>query len=152
MSVVLLVLVLIQYLLGSFIRHQGIGLHEHLGLGLLVLVAIAVNAGMAWRSGQRAIWKSASWLVVIAAVQVGLGLMSWILRYGLPQMGYVAVADSIQQVLVRTVHMVWGTVTLMAVVVNVLKIYRAAALPAGGATPAIQDHVAAVPAARGGQG
>lgn len=116
----------LQYVLGSLIRHQGTGLHEHLGLGILVLMVVFVNACVAWRSDNSWIRRSAAALLLVSLGQVGLGLSTWVLKFGLAQMGYVAVMDSLQQVLVRTAHMVWGVITLMTAVVYLVKVFRVA--------------------------
>ncbi|SFH79545.1 COX15/CtaA family protein [Planctomicrobium piriforme] len=130
LSVAIVILVLMQYILGSLVRHQGTSLHEHLGLGLLVMLVIAANAVAAARLGPGWLRRSAFTLLGITVLQVAFGLLTWVVKFGLPAVGYVAIADSTQQLLVRTVHMVWGTVTLLAAVVNMLKVYRVAAVSA----------------------
>ncbi len=119
-------LLLAQYVYGGLVRHLGTGLHEHLGLGFLVFIAICVNAYRAEKVGHRWLRNSARMLVVLALLQVLFGLKTWALKYGFPQAGYVAVVDSIQAVSLRTLHMVWGVMLLMTAVVNVLKVYRVA--------------------------
>ncbi|HWL06941.1 MAG TPA: COX15/CtaA family protein [Planctomicrobium sp.] len=125
-STACVILVMLQYLYGSLVRHQGRGLHEHLGLGFVVLIIITINAVIAWRQPHPWIKRSGLLLLLIASMQVVFGLKTWILKFGFPTMGYVAVADSIQAVSIRTLHMVWGAVMLMAAVVHVLKVYRVA--------------------------
>jgi len=121
-----ILLVLTQYVYGSLIRHQGTGLHEHLGLGFLVLIAVIGNTVVSYR--QPILWlrRSSLVLVLLTFTQVLFGLKTWVLKFGFPHMGYVAVADSIQAVSLRTLHMVWGACLLMAAVVHVLKVYRIA--------------------------
>ena len=63
-------------------------------------------------------------------LQVLLGLGSWVVKYG--HGSYVAVADSIEHVSVRTVHAVAGIVTFMVSVVyaaRVLRVYSVARPP-----------------------
>lgn len=135
-SIVCVVLILVQYLYGSLIRHQGTGLHEHLGLGFVALIAIIVNTVIAFRQKSPWLRRSAVVLLLVALTQVLFGLKTWVLKYGFPAMGYVAVADSIQAVSLRTLHMVWGAVILMVAVVNVLKVYRLAAVSSESASAA----------------
>ncbi|WP_437202668.1 COX15/CtaA family protein [Planctomicrobium sp. SH664] len=128
MAVAVVAVLSLQYVLGSFIRHRGSALHEHLGLGILALVLISVNLFVAWsRSGKWLKWSS-TLLFVATLGQIGLGLSAWVAKYGFARLGYVAVADSIQQVSLRTTHMVWGTLVMMAAVVHLVKVFRVAGL------------------------
>jgi cytochrome c oxidase assembly protein subunit 15 len=133
MSTAIIAVLMMQYLLGSHIRHLGTGLHEHLALGIVALALIGMNAIFAARSGQPWLRRSGWTLFAAGFSQVLLGLATWVAKYGLASMGYVAVVDSIQQVIIRTAHMVLGTIVLMAAVVNLLKVFRVASLGQGGA-------------------
>jgi cytochrome c oxidase assembly protein subunit 15 len=128
----------LQYLLGSLIRHRGSGLHEHLGLGLLALLLIFANAIVAVRA--RVPWVRTSALLLLGAAlgQVALGIGTWVAKYGFAHSGYVAVADSLEQVTFRTAHMVWGVITLMTAAVHACKVFRAAALAPVPSAPAIE--------------
>lgn len=128
----------LQYILGSLIRHQGTGLHEHLGLGLAALCLIAANAFIAWRTENRWLRNSALLLLCTALAQVSLGLSTWVVKYGLPSLGYVAIADSVPQVALRTAHMVLGVITLMAAVVQVVKVLRTSANSPEAVSPQIE--------------
>lgn len=123
-AVAVLAILIIQYVFGSLIRHQGTGLHEHLGLGILSLVMIVINAIISRGSESRWVRRAALALLLVATGQVCLGLGTWVVKFGLAHIGYVAVADSVQQVLLRTAHMVWGVVTLMTAVVYTVKVFR----------------------------
>jgi len=126
MSIVVVGLLVIQYAFGSLIRHQGTGLHEHLGLGIVSLIVIGVNTLVSRSTESRWLRRSALILFVVALGQVGLGLGTWVVKFGLAQIGYVAVADSVKQVSFRTAHMVWGVMTMMTSVVYTIKVFRVA--------------------------
>jgi len=138
MAIILLTTLVVQYVFGSLIRHQGRGLHEHLGLGILSLVIVIVNFIVARSAESRWVRRAALLLLLIAFGQVGLGLGTWVVKFGLAQVGYVAVANSLQQVLLRTAHMVWGVVTLMTAVVYLVKVFRVAAVSPRSAEPVLE--------------
>jgi len=117
-------LLAIQYLLGGLIRHKGTGLHEHLGIGILALLLVIANAVAAHRSGIRWIRRSAWMLLALVLVQVTLGGAAWVTKYGFERTGYVAVADSIQQIGFRTAHTVVGIVVFMTSVVHAARVLR----------------------------
>lgn len=127
-AVGLVVVLLLQYVLGGLIRHRGSGLHEHLGLGLLLPLLSIVNYWTTRRAGVK--WLSRSALTVLLAMssQALLGLATFVLKYGFRHTGYVAVADSIAQVSARTTHMVLGVIVVMATVTHALKVLRVAAV------------------------
>jgi heme a synthase len=140
MAMATLALLAVQYLLGGLIRHKGTGLHEHLGIGILALLAVIINAAVAQRSGVR--WlKASGWtLLAIVLLQVALGGAAWVTKFGFGATGYVAVADSIQQIAFRTAHTVVGIVVFMAAVVHVARMFRIASAgrhrsAAGASTP-----------------
>lgn len=124
LAVAIVVVLALQYLLGSFIRHRGSALHEHLGLGLAAGVLIIGNALIGIRRSEKWLRRSSALLCLAVVGQIMLGLAAWVAKYGLASMGYVAVADSILQVTLRTSHMVWGTVVIMAAVVHCIKVFH----------------------------
>lgn len=113
-----------QYFLGGLIRHHGTGLHEHLAMGGVSLVLLLVNAWLAWGSGVHWIRRGGVWLAVVVAVQVLLGLAAWVLKFGHAATGYVAVADSIEQVIVRTAHTLVGILTFMVSIIYTTRVFR----------------------------
>lgn len=121
------VLLGLQYILGGLIRHHGTGLHEHLGLGLLALGFMFVSATISSSSNSEWIRSSAWKLLMVTVVQVALGAGAWVSKFGFAQLGYVATADSILQVALRTSHTVWGIVLFMTAVVHALKVFRVSA-------------------------
>jgi cytochrome c oxidase assembly protein subunit 15 len=148
----LVLLTVAQYVLGSFIRHQGTGLHEHYGLGLTVLVLAFSNLVPAMATGIPWV-KRAAWLVLaVTLTQVALGLISWGVKYGIPSWGYVATSGSVLQVLMRTAHMVWGTITIMAISTYGLKVFRVASLAPRPLEPVIELRSTATVRSQGGAG
>ncbi len=121
-----------QYLLGGLIRHRGTGLHEHLGLGILTLLIVVANAIVASRSGIPWLQWSGGMLLAIVLLQVSLGGAAWVTKFGFGTTGYVAVADSIQQIFFRTAHTVVGIVVFMTSVVHLVRTQRVAWLARDG--------------------
>jgi cytochrome c oxidase assembly protein subunit 15 len=115
-----------QYVLGGLIRHQGLGLYEHLTVGLVSLVLIVINAVVAHYTRIAWLQRSGRWLLAVALIQVGLGAGAWATRYGIATFGYVAVAESITQVLFRTAHTVVGMALVASAVVHALRVLRIA--------------------------
>jgi cytochrome c oxidase assembly protein subunit 15 len=128
LAVVTLALITVQYLLGGAIRHHHTGLHEHLGLGILSAVAAIANAVVAWRTGVRWIRASANGLLAAVLFQVVLGAGTWVHKWGFAPTGYVATADSIGAVAMRSVHMVFGVLVFASAVVHTVRVLRVASL------------------------
>lgn len=124
MALATVVLLAGQYLLGGLIRHQGTGLHEHLGIGILALLVVIINAVVAQRSGVGWLRTSGWMLLGIVLLQVSLGGAAWVTKFGFGATGYVAVADSIQQIAFRTAHTVVGIVVFMMAVVHAVRVLR----------------------------
>ncbi|MCA9025628.1 MAG: COX15/CtaA family protein [Planctomycetaceae bacterium] len=135
MAVVTLIALATQYLLGGLIRHRGTGLYEHLGLGIVTLLIVITNAVVASRS--RVVWLQRSgWLLLaIVLLQVSLGGAAWVTKFGFGMAGYVAVADSIQQIVFRTAHTVVGILVFMTAVVHVARTQRVVWVTSGGFVP-----------------
>lgn len=113
-----------QYLLGGLIRHGGQGLYEHLTVGLAAFAFIVLNTVAAHRSGVKWIRRSGWLLLGVTLLQVVLGASAWVHKYGFAPTGYVAVADSIGQVVARTAHTVVGILVLMTAVVHATRVLR----------------------------
>ncbi len=118
------VLLTLQYLLGGLIRHHGTGLHEHLVLGLLVTLVVVINTFVADSSPSAWVGRSGWLLLGCVLLQVLLGGAAWVTRFGYGPAGYVAVADSIQQIVFRTAHTVLGIVVYMTAVVHLMRVLR----------------------------
>ena len=113
-----------QYFLGGLIRHHGTGLHEHLAMGFVALALLLANAWLALTSGVAWIKRGGGMLAAVTVMQVLLGLAAWVLKFGHASTGYVAVADSIEQVSVRTGHTLVGILTFMLSVVYAARVFR----------------------------
>lgn len=140
----------IQYILGGLIRHKGTGLHEHLGLGILALLIVTTNAIVAHRSGIVWLRRSAWLLLAIVLVQVALGGAAWITKFGFGTTGYVAVADSIQQIVFRTAHTVVGILVFMTAVVHAARVLRVSYVTRDRRAPATRPTFTASLTAAGG--
>lgn len=123
-ALVTVLLLAVQYLLGGLIRHHGTGLHEHLGMGVIVYLMVWANAIATQRSSQPWLSRSGWLLVVLTTAQILLGIGAWFFKFGFAPLGVVAVAESMQQLLLRTVHTVFGILVFMTAVVNVVRVYR----------------------------
>ena len=117
-----------QYLLGGFLRHLGSGLHEHLGFAVVVLLFVIMTAVAARRSGIAWLKRVAYFLLCLVLIQAALGGASWITKYGLTSIGYVAVQHSVAQIVVRTAHTVVGMLVFMTSVIYTLQVFRLDAL------------------------
>ena len=124
MAVAVIVALLLQYTLGGLIRHRGTGLHEHVGLGVLLFVSLLVNALVCLRSDVTWLRRSGVVLFGIAMVQVALGVGAWVYRFGFAPTGFVATADSITQVTFRTAHTVVGILLFMWAATHLLRVMR----------------------------
>jgi len=137
LAVLIVALLASQYILGGFIRHHGSGLHEHLGLGIAAAAVIFANATMSGSSNSAWVRKSAWVLLFMTLGQIALGGFAWVLKYGIASTGYIAVADSIQQVGMRTAHTVWGCLLFMSAVVHCLKVFRTSTVSEFATEPAL---------------
>lgn len=118
---------LVQYVLGGFIRHLGGMVHAHLaGAGLVLFGALLVLCA-ALKTQSKPI-RVRSWLVGTAVViQIGVGLVVWVTKFGFPPAGWVAVQHSLPQVVSRTLHTVVGMVvvaTAFSWAVTVVRVHR----------------------------
>lgn len=103
---------LVQYGLGGMIRHHGLAIHEHLGFGLLAIVWAFVLLAVVLRTKNAGLGVLGSVCCAMLLAQIGLGLATYVVKFGYGPVGYVAVADSIGQVALRTVHMVFGVLVV----------------------------------------
>lgn len=117
-----LVSVVIQYFLGSVLRHLALGWawFSHPWFALVPVTLAPLFAVAASRSGSTLLQRGAVRLLVLIAAQASLGLATWYVRFGVPAWGVVAVQDSVAQVIVCSLHTIVGMLTLMTAVLNVV--------------------------------
>lgn len=103
---------IVQYVMGGFIRHLGAMLHSHLGGACLVLLGATLVVMTGLRSESRNV-RVRSWFVGLAVVtQIGIGLFTWVAKFGFPPAGWVAVQHSLPQIISRSMHTVVGMVVV----------------------------------------
>ena len=122
LAVVVLVSVVIQYFLGGVLRHlgQGWAWMSHPWFALVPVVLSPVFVMVARRSGSNLLVRGANVLLGLVVCQALLGLATWYVRYGVPAWGVVAVPNSLEQIVVCSLHKVVGMLTLMTSVLNVV--------------------------------
>ena len=117
-----------QYSIGGVVRHFGKAIDIHLIGACAVVVVTATVAVVSGRSSSRFV-RRLSYVVVAAMVfQIFIGIATWLTKYGLPELGLVAVQHSMWQVIARTLHTVVGMVFVASTVnwsLAVLKTARA---------------------------
>ena len=107
-GVLLPVCVLCQYILGSFFRHLGRMLYEHVAGAIIVTLLTCCIVPLLGRSELSSIRCRAKWLVVALVVQVGLGMGAWVTKLGFPAFGWVAHVNSTSQNITCSAHTVGG--------------------------------------------
>lgn len=123
---------LMQYTLGGMIRHPVTSgrapIHEHLGFGILSLLVVGVVAYCVFRT--KVNWLRSGMALVLGLIvfQVLLGLGTYAMKFGVPSLGIVAVAESAGQVISRTTHMIVGVLLVGATAVLTIRTYRASYL------------------------
>jgi cytochrome c oxidase assembly protein subunit 15 len=113
-----------QYVLGSYLRHIGTALHEHIGGAVVALVVCIATAVFAVRSPSGWVRRSGWLLLGVVLLQVGLGLAAFVFRFGFAPVGYVARMNAPEQVVIRTAHAVVGMMLLATAVVLLKKALR----------------------------
>ena len=127
-STFLLIYLLVQYALGGIIRHPMTGMrapiHEHLGLGILSIVVVGLVAFFEFRSNSSWLKRGMGMVLGLIVLQVLIGLITYAMKFGVPSMGIVAVAESAGQVISRTAHMITGVLVIGATAVLTIRTYR----------------------------
>lgn len=120
-----------QYLLGGALRHFHTMMDEHLVGAVLATQFAAVSAGILLRTENGLLRRAGLMIVLSLSIQILLGVGSYLTRFGLPQLGYVAVSGSLSQSIVCSLHTVGGMFLLASSVVAVASLamlFRAGAL------------------------
>lgn len=110
--------VLGQYFLGGMLRHMHSMLNEHLaGAGLVALMS-TVAAVCLLRSEHILLRRSGLAVASLLTFQLLLGAGSYVARFGLPFIGYVATSGSLAQAVICSMHTVVGMLLLASTVVS----------------------------------
>jgi cytochrome c oxidase assembly protein subunit 15 len=123
--------VLGQYGLGGLLRHLHMMLNEHL-IGAVIASIVCVSASICLLRCQSSLLRTSG--VGIAAallVQLLLGAGSYLTRFGLPMIGYVATSGSLSQAVICSLHTVGGMFLFASTVVSavsLMKLWRAGCL------------------------
>lgn len=102
------VVCLIQYVLGGFIRHLGLMVHEHVAGAILVVLGAVFVLWLSLVSKNQRVRRAALAVAVACVVQIAVGIAVWVSKFGLQELGWVAVQHSMFQVVARTLHTVAG--------------------------------------------
>jgi cytochrome c oxidase assembly protein subunit 15 len=121
-AVVAVVAIQLQYVLGGLLRHNGTALFEHMGMGFLVLLAVMWVWVGAYCSGIRWLRGNANLLAVAVVLQVILGLLTFVAKYGFGD--YIAMQQSLFQVWTRTSHTILGMFVWMLGVMYLARVLR----------------------------
>jgi cytochrome c oxidase assembly protein subunit 15 len=113
-----------QYVLGGLLRHLGRSLHEHIAVAILVLLFASATAFITHRSGVSWLKRPAYLLLGLVLVQICLGMLAFVTKYGFAPSGYVAVHGSVLQTISLTVHTIVGMLVLMTSVIYSLRVFR----------------------------
>ena len=113
-----------QYILGGMLRHLHTALNEHIMMAIVAFVFTVISVVVLCRSKHD--WlKTSGWLMLfVVIVQIGLGIGSWVTRFGMASIGYVATQQSAAQVWVRSAHTVVGMFLFATSVVALTKYVR----------------------------
>ncbi len=102
-----------QYFLGGMLRHLHMMMNEHLLGAALASAICSIAAVCLLRSENSLLRSSGAGIFGMLGVQLLLGAGSYLTRFGLPMIGYVATTGSLPQAVVCSLHTVGG-MTLFA--------------------------------------
>jgi cytochrome c oxidase assembly protein subunit 15 len=125
------VAILGQYGLGGLLRHLHMMLNEHL-IGAVIAAIVCTGASICLlRSQSSLLQKSGIGIAAALLVQLLLGAGSYVTRFGLPMIGYVATSGSLSQAVICSLHTVGGMFLFASTVVSavsMVKLWRAGCL------------------------
>ncbi|MBI1345417.1 hypothetical protein GC163_03930 [bacterium] len=126
MGAVTLIVLSVQYVLGSLLRHLGWAQAWLIHPWFALAVAIAAVGFLltSYRTGSRTLTNAAAIVCGCVLMQAAIGLMTWGLKYGFPQWSVVAIQQSPWQVSVRSLHKVFGLMTFMTTVLAVVRTWH----------------------------
>lgn len=131
LALVTCICVFIQYILGGLLRHQGKVLYEHLGFAFVAAVMVIWLAMAAAASSNAWLRGPAIGLAALTILQLALGAGAWITKFGFNDR--VAVYGSLEQVVMRTAHVMCGMLLFVTCVVLAVRIARLQFLSANSA-------------------
>jgi cytochrome c oxidase assembly protein subunit 15 len=125
------VTILGQYGLGGLLRHLHMMLNEHL-IGAVIATIVCTSASICLLRCQSSLLrKSGVGIGAALLVQLLLGAGSYVTRFGLPLIGYVATSGSLPQAEICSLHTVGGMslfASTLVAVVGMVKLWRAGCL------------------------
>ncbi len=124
LAVVTVVVMLGQSMVGGFIRHLGSALHEHFGGAILATGLCVTTVVACWRTRQTWLRSAAMGLLAVLLIQLMLGAGAWVTRFGYPPLGYVAVQQAPEQIVIRSLHTVVAMFALLASVQLAARVLR----------------------------
>ncbi len=123
--------VLGQYFLGGLLRHLHMMLNEHLAGAAITGLVASLATFFLLRADSVLLRRCGVAVCGALCLQLLLGAGSYLTRFGLPVIGYVATSGSMSQAIVCSMHTVGGMFLLsstVAAAVSVLKLYQAGCL------------------------
>lgn len=137
-----------QLILGAHIRHipvmatpadfrLAVLFHLFTAVILLVFVMLLVRKTFRWRAGND-VRRPVLLLGVLMLCQIGLGIGTWVVKYGWPMMGesysisaqYLVINESLPQTFITTLHVATGSLILATAAVACLRCLRLQSLSA----------------------
>jgi cytochrome c oxidase assembly protein subunit 15 len=139
--------VLLQNIMGAFLRHLHLLQREHvMGAGLTgVLIVVCVHGGV--RSGHLLLQRLAHAAGGLISLQLTLGLASYASRFGIPAEGLVAVDGGSVTSVIRSLHTVAGICVFA--VVTMLSFATTALLRSGAIQLAQSDELSPLATGKG---
>ena len=120
-----------QYFLGGMLRHLHLFLNEHL-FGAVAVSVLCVSAALCLlRSEHPLLHRCGVGIAAALVFQLLLGAGSYVSRFGLPSIGYVATSGSMAQAVVCSLHTVFGMGLFASSVVSAVSLaslYKAGCL------------------------
>ncbi len=139
----LLIACFVQVLLGAQLRHLHADtspwlfrhlVEAHVAIAGLVLLLSLVVGGRLWRCGEIALSRPGKWLIGLVLVQIGLGVCTWVVNYGVVvnsegwvwASGYVIVSKGYVESWIVTGHVATGALLVSCSVMIWLRAFRIA--------------------------
>ena len=131
-------LIYAQLILGALFRHTGTGLSLHIlgAVAVFIVIFLLVDHVRQYHATQRPLLRSGVILRRLLLLQVGLGLLTYVMKYLAPGGPLTA-----QAVLLATSHVIVGAFMLVSSVRFTLWAYRIGRSPAEAARPLFSEQV-----------